>query len=261
MHVVMFSGGVGSYASARRIIAEHGTDNVTLLFADTKVEDADLYRFLDDAATTLGVPLVKVTDGRTPFEVFEDRKWIGNSRLAHCSELLKIVPCRTWLEANTDPETTTLVVGIDWTETHRLPAIERGWKPWSVRAPMTEVPLLAKGGMLDQLKADGIALPDGYAEGFPHNNCLEQGCVKGGKAYWAHLLRVRPEVYARTEQAEADLRVKLGTDSTILTEYVRGEERRLPLFELRDRLQRQISLFDDEQFEWGGCGCFTDEAA
>ncbi len=50
-HVVMFSGGAGSWAAAKRIAARP----LTLLFADTLIEDGDLYRFLDDAAADVGV--------------------------------------------------------------------------------------------------------------------------------------------------------------------------------------------------------------
>jgi hypothetical protein len=42
----MFSGGAGSWGAARRVADEHGTDDLVLLFADTHMEDADLYRFI-----------------------------------------------------------------------------------------------------------------------------------------------------------------------------------------------------------------------
>lgn len=87
--VVMFSGGIGSWGAARRAVAKYGAENVTLLFADTKIEDPDLYRFLDEAAADVGAPLVKVADGRTPFEVFRDVRYLGNSRIAPCSRVLK----------------------------------------------------------------------------------------------------------------------------------------------------------------------------
>src|SRR6266511_1582734 len=64
-HVVQYSGGIGSWAAAQRVIAEHGTADVVLLFADTQVEDDDLYRFLGDAAAQIGVPVTVVADGRT----------------------------------------------------------------------------------------------------------------------------------------------------------------------------------------------------
>jgi len=65
-HVVQFSGGIGSWAATQRVIAEHGTADLVLLFADTKVEDDDLYRFLDDAAAQIGVPVTVVADWPHP---------------------------------------------------------------------------------------------------------------------------------------------------------------------------------------------------
>ena len=158
-HVVTFSGGIGSWATARRVAQRHGTDQLTLLFADTLVEDADTYRFLHDAAEQVGGTLVKVADGRTPFEVFHDDHFLGNARLANCSKYLKQQPCRDWLHANTDPDSTTLHVGIDWTELHRLPAIVNGWAPYPVEAPLTEPPLHAKGQMVDEARAAGLEPP------------------------------------------------------------------------------------------------------
>lgn len=52
-HLVMFSGGAGSYAAAKRVVAEHGPANTLLIFADTKMEDEDLYRFVGEAVAKL----------------------------------------------------------------------------------------------------------------------------------------------------------------------------------------------------------------
>jgi len=51
-HVVQFSGGLCSFWAAHRVIAQHGRENVTLLFADTNMEDEDLYRFNQEACDT-----------------------------------------------------------------------------------------------------------------------------------------------------------------------------------------------------------------
>ena len=45
-HVVMFSGGIASWATAKRVAERHGTDALTLLFADTRIEDDDLFLLL-----------------------------------------------------------------------------------------------------------------------------------------------------------------------------------------------------------------------
>jgi hypothetical protein len=149
VHVVQYSGGIGSWAATQRVITDHGTANLVLLIADTRVEDPDLWRFVRDSTARIGVESTIVADGRTPFWVFHDQRFLGNSRLAPCSAILKQRPARAWLKAHADPADTVLYVGIDWSEAHRTPAIVNGWAPWTVRFPMCEPPLLSKQDMLD----------------------------------------------------------------------------------------------------------------
>lgn len=255
-HVVMFSGGVGSWATAKRVAQAHGTDDLVLLFADTKVEEPDLYRFLKQAARNVGGELVIVADGRTPFEVFKDDRFLGNSRLANCSKYLKQKPCREWLEANTDPDRDILYVGIDWTELHRIPAIENGWKPYRVEFPMTERPYLDKTMMLAALKAEGIRQPRAYDDGMPHSNCMAQGCVRGGQGYWQQVLRTRPGVYLESERQEQELREYLDADVSILKDRTGGDSKPLTLREFREQIERQPELFHQPD---AACGCFTDD--
>lgn len=89
----MFSGGICSWAAARRVAATYGKENLTLLFADTLIEDEDLYRFLEEASADVGVPVTRVADGRTPWEVFRDNRFIANSRVDICSRVLKREVC------------------------------------------------------------------------------------------------------------------------------------------------------------------------
>ena len=77
-HVVMFSGGIGSWAAAKRVVNENGSEETVLMFADTLIEDADLYRFLREGAANVGGQLVVLTEGRTPFQVFRDVRFLGN---------------------------------------------------------------------------------------------------------------------------------------------------------------------------------------
>ena len=71
-HIVMFSSGIGSWAAARRLVETVDPSDVTLLFADTLIEDEDNYRFLHEAASDIGAELVIVADGRTPIEAMRD---------------------------------------------------------------------------------------------------------------------------------------------------------------------------------------------
>lgn len=233
VHVVQYSGGIGSWAATQRVIAEHGTANLVLLIADTRVEDPDLWRFVRDSTARIGVEPTVVADGRTPFQVFGDQRFLGNSRLAPCSAILKQRPARAWLTAHADPADTVLYVGIDWSEAHRTPAIVNGWAPWTVRFPMCEPPLLSKQDMLDAARAVGLTPPRLYELGFSHNNC-GGACVRGGQKHWRHLLDVFPDRYAHAEAEEQRLRAELG-DVAILRERRGGVTRPLTLTELRRR--------------------------
>lgn len=253
--VVMFSGGITSWAVAKLVIDRCGTGDVTLLFADTKAEHEDNYRFNRDAEKQLGVPITVVTDGRTPQQVNRDVRWLGNTKIAPCSHHLKQIPCRKWLEANTDPADTVVYVGIDWSEMHRLPSIERNWKPWPVRAPLTEPPYRDKRYWLDDARRLGLEPPAMYRQGFQHANC-GGACVRGGQAQWAHLLRVNPALYASWEQHEQDMRTLLDSNIAVLRDRTNGTTKPLPLTVLRKRIEGEQDGFD--QLDWGGCGCFTD---
>jgi hypothetical protein len=241
------------------VVEKHGTSGLVLLFADTLVEDDDLYRFLDDAAGDLGVPVTRIAEGRTPQQVHEDVRLIANPKIAPCSRVLKQEPARAWLEANTDPASTTVYVGIDWSEMHRLPAIVRNYRPWTAVAPLCEPPYVDKRGWIAEARRRGLVEPRLYALGFEHNNC-GGACVRGGQAQWAHLLRVFPDRYESWEKHEQLMQQRLGTERTILRDRTGRQTRPLSLRELRERIERgndlQPGAFDPD--DWGGCGCMTD---
>jgi hypothetical protein len=259
-HVVMYSGGITSWAAARHVADRHGTSNLTLLFADTGAEDEDLHRFNRDVEANIGIPITAVSDGRTPQQVFRDVRFLGNTRIAPCSHLLKQEPCRQWMEANTNPATTTIYLGIDWSEMHRIPSIERNWAPWPVRFPLCDPPYVDKRGWIAAARAAGIEPPRLYGLGFAHNNC-GGACVRGGQAQWTHLLRAFPDRYADWERFEQQMRDDLAADVSILRDRAGGETRPLTLRVLRERVEaeRQPGLFDGD--DWGGCGCMTEVAA
>lgn len=257
--VVMFSGGITSWATGRRVSQRHGRENLTLLFADTLIEDEDLYRFLAEAAANVGGELVKIADGRTPWQVFSDVRLLGNTRMDPCSKILKRQLMRRWLEGNCDPASTTVYLGFDWTELHRLERAQRYWSPWRVEAPLTEAPYLTRREFLAALEAEGIEPPRLYTLGFQHNNC-GGFCIKAGQAQFAHLLRTLPERYRWHEEKEEALRAELGKDVAILrdrrwTGEGRGGEDTKPLTlrAFRERIELQPSLYDE--LDWGGCGC------
>lgn len=239
------------------------TPRICLLFADVKGdstslhvgEDEDTYRFVHEAAANVGAELVTVKDGRDIWQVFRDDRFLGNSRLANCSKYLKQKPCRDWLEANCDPSETTVYVGIDWSESHRLPAIEAGWHPYPVKAPLTEPPYLDRDDVQAMCRAAGIEVPRLYRAGFAHNNC-GGFCVRAGQAQMELLLREHPERYAYAEDQEQRLRAHLDKDVAVLRDRAGGNSTPLTLTRFRERIEAQPSMFDP--YDLGGCGCFTE---
>jgi len=259
--VVMFSGGIGSWGTAKLVAEKYGTEDLYLVFADVKGsaesphigEDEDTYRFIEEAVANVGGTYVYLNEGRDIWKVFKDKKFLGNSRLANCSHLLKQKPARAWLEANCDPENTVVYVGIDWTETHRLPAIVRNYLPYKAEAPLTEPPYLEKQQLIEWAKREGITTPRLYDLGFSHNNC-GGGCVRAGQGQFKKLLEVMPDRFAVWEAKEQEMRDFLKKDVSILSETVAGVKKPLPLVELRRRAENAPTLIDT--FDIGGCGCF-----
>lgn len=255
--VVMFSGGIGSWMAAKRVAARYGADGLTLLFTDTLIEDDDLYRFLEEGAANVGAPLVRIADGRTPWELFRDEKFLGNTRVDLCSRILKRELADKWLADHYAPEDVTVYVGIDISEVHRFDRLRARKLPWVYETPLCDPPYILKDEMLDALKAEGIEPPRLYALGFAHNNC-GGGCVKAGIGHFAHLLKTLPDVFAEWEANENTLREQLGNVS-ILRDRSGRATTPLPLYQLRRRIE---DGYQPDLFDIGGCGCFSDlEAA
>ena len=259
-YVVMYSGGIGSWASARRLTDQHGPENVICLFSDVKGdskdphvgEDEDTYRFITDSIAQLGCEYVRLADGRDIWQVFTDERFLGNTRKAPCSKLLKQAPARRWLKANANPETHTVAIGIDWSEPQRVPKVKKSYEPYDVVFPMCDAPYLDKQQMIDWSRQLGVDPPRLYAMGFSHNNC-GGGCVRAGQGQFRKLLEVMPERYGVWADKEQEVRDHLGKDVSILRDRTKGKTKPLTLIDLRDRSTESVDMLDI-----GGCGCFTE---
>lgn len=256
-HVVQFSGGLCSFWAAHRIVEQYGRQNVTLLFADTNMEDPDLYAFNQNACDFLNVPITRLSDGRTPWQIMRDEKVMGRSGLDVCSRILKRGLLDAWRFKNTTPETSVFYLGLDWTEGHRMTGdaqrkgMVKTFSPWTVKAPMMDEPIWDKCRMQNEWRSRGYKLPRLYTLGFPHNNC-GGFCIKAGHAHFAHLLEVLPEVYAFHESEEEKIREIVGDYSVLNDRRGDGKKKTLTMRMLRERIQSGES-FDRE--DWGGCGC------
>lgn len=254
-HVVNFSGGLCSFWAAHRVVQKHGPKDVILLFADTMCEDPDLYTFNQQASVLLRCPLVRVADGRDPWQLFSDEGLIANNKYPICSTKLKRKLLDKWREENCDPANTVVYAGFDWTEAHRLADLQRELKDWRVEAPMTEEPIWDKCRMQQEAEKLGLITPSLYLEGFPHNNCGGR-CVKAGISHWVHLLKMRPKAFQEWEQKELmtafDFSERGIKALSILRDRRGGITKNLWLRDLRLRVEAGEQF---TRFDWGGCGC------
>ncbi len=254
-HIVNFSGGLCSFWAAHRVVQKFGTKDTILLFADTLIEDEDLYAFNIKASELLGVPITRISEGLEPWDLFERQGIIGNAKYPVCSVHLKREPLDAFHRANFLELDSQLYLGFDWTEAHRLEAIRREKPTWHIQAPMTEEPIWDKCRM--QAEATRIGLPECklYRLGFPHNNC-GGFCVRAGISHFVHLYRVLPKRYLYHEAREL-VCMKLLQDrgieaQSILKDRRGGTYKTLTLKMLRERIKSGEKFPRDE---WGGCGC------
>lgn len=262
-HIVMYSGGIGSYCAAKRVIKQHGKQNVILLFTDTLIEDEDLYRFLEETSVFLGSELVKIADGRTPFDIYMQERFLGNARIASCSKILKRRTSYKWLKSNfKNKNEIKIYLGIDWTEQHRFDDGKGSGskyhfqkKGYEAFAPMCDAPYLTKRDMMKECQDDGIELPRLYKLGFAHNNC-GGWCCRAGQGHFINVLKKIPEKFMQFEEFERKFNLKFAKNNSFLKRKINGEFVPVTLNELR-REYEENKCKNIDMFDIGGCGCFS----
>ena len=218
-HIIFFSGGKSSFSVADFVKEKYPDDNIVLYFTDTKWEDGDLYRFINEASTKLELPLLVHSMGLNPVELMFEKKLVFNSRIGECSKILKMKVSRDFLKKGIIPkenywinrdflkdenfrDNATLYFGIGFDEMHREAPIRKNWKPFEVQMPMIDHMIKNSETLL---KYD-IREPDLYKEGFTHNNCAGR-CVKAGQAHFKNLKERRPEEFNRLMEQEHHMKV------------------------------------------------------
>lgn len=251
-HIVLYSGGLGSYFTTKRILSSGiSKDDIVLLFTDTQVEDEDLYRFLKESTEKLGIPLTDYSDGRTIWDIFKERNFLSNSRIDHCSQYLKRAVSRRFVK-QFSPDEIIIYLGFDWTEINRFEKAQKAWLPYTIKSPLCEPPYIDKEDMKRTIAEDGIELPRLYKMGFSHNNC-GGGCVKAGIGHFAKLLNEFPERFAEWEDNEQKIREHIGKNVSILRRQRNGKKE---IFTLKQLREEKESLTKSELCDIGGCGCF-----
>jgi len=231
--VVMFSSGAASAIAAERVLKQY---SATLLFTDTRFEDADNYRFANEVYQYFlkqgyEADLEMVKDGRTPLELFKDEGILGNDRVPVCSRKLKGDQTIKWLKKQGRP--LTLYFGFDFKELHRAKRVTERYAKLDVGCeyPLCKPPYSPPDKQLYIRQEWGIEPPRMYRLGFKHANCGGR-CVRGKVNHWRQLLRVWPDRYKEMEEFEGQFK---GGKYTFLPG--------VSLTELRESCESQLDMF------------------
>lgn len=212
--LVFFSGGKGSFVVSAWLKENYPNDNILLYFTDTKWEDEDLYRFINEVSDKLELPLLTHSLGINPIQLMYQQKVLFNSRIGNCSKYLKMDVAAMYLKKDIEPPivdwynkqylkdedfktNAILYFGIDYMENHRVEPIKRNWKPYEVEFPLVEMYLDPD----DYFEKYQICNPRLYQYGFSHNNCKGR-CVKAGQGHFKNLRDMMPDVFKTLMEQE-----------------------------------------------------------
>lgn len=219
-----------------------------------------------------------LVEGRDPWEIFRDRRFLGNSLVDPCSRIAKREVADAWRRGHCYPELNLLgdadhfAVGIGLHEKHRFADADGGGlgprmaaEGWLYHAPLIDAEEAVDAGgrshltllfsPVEQLGVEGQRM---YRQGYKHGNC-GGFCVKAGQAHWANRFRVQPERYAYDAMMERKLAAFIGKPVSMLTDR-RGGKGKKPL--TLDSFAARLRAHPERKFEYrpgeSGCGCMAD---
>jgi hypothetical protein len=220
--------------------------------------------------------LTWLVEGRDPWEIFRDRRFLGNSLVDPCSRIAKREVADAWRMGHCHRAgelfgaADTFAVGIGLHEKHRFDDGQRGGlgprmaaEGWLYHAPLIEAEeadehlslLLAP---VEQLGVRGQRM---YRQGYKHGKC-GGFCIKAGMAHWANRFQVAPDRFAYDAMMERKLGALLGKPISMLTDRSGGGGKRpLTLDAFAQRLRAQPQRKYEYQPGESGCGCMTEVAA
>lgn len=256
----MFSTGLSSAYLANWVIQQYGKENTVLFFTDTLWEDEDNYRFMYEVSKYLGLPITTYTDGRSPDEVFTERRLIKTYYTAPCSLELKMKQTVIFVETlRLEGYEPILYFGIGHKEKQRAPRIAKNYAHHCIEKVRCRFPFIKidKGNRLNNdyftqviQEQWGIKRPRMYEYGFSHANCGGR-YVKAGIKHYELLFKVWPERFKQQEEMERKFMRDIN-EYTIL----KRNGKPYSLEELRKEIERnkgsQLSFSDYEDIP---CAC------
>lgn len=216
MIICWWSGGVTSAVACKLAINLYGVENCRVIFIDTKNEDEDTYRFLQDCEKWYGKKIETITGVSGKYSSIED-VWLKYNSLnaatgAICSTELKRSVRERWQKVN---EWTHQVFGFDISEAKRAKSMKMNYEKTNPIFPLLMYGY-SKKQCIDQVADAGIEIPRMYKLGFHNNNCFKSGCVQGGIGYWQKMRDDFPEKFNRMAEMEHKLTNRKGKPVTML---------------------------------------------
>lgn len=255
--VVHVSGGNGSAIAYLRCVKRFGLDRVTGLFADTRTEDDDLYRFLDDIDRYIGKPMIRLDSGMNIWDCFDKTGGMKTAKGGCKASIeLKQKPLDQWMGLNYTAnnqmfgQRAVVAVGLSWMEPERQRRISSRLN-YRVIFPLNWTPRLSACEEQKYLDDIGIKPARMYAMGYPHNNC-GGGCVLAGQRQWAMLYKDWPERYEYCAKRESAFFNKTGF--TALKDRRGGVTKSLTLMQFKERIER--GEIDEGDFR-SACQCMN----
>ncbi len=254
-HVVNVSGGSSSAVALLRCIERYGKESVIARFADTRDEDPDCYRFIDDVEKFVGLEIVRLQDGRNCWDVWHEKMMLTNPQSTGCVASYWLKKKQLELHNATIEGEFTVHIGFLCDEEDRVARLLKNDPVTNYDFPLRWKPSLSECDVDRILRRLGITPPAMYQEGYTHANCNRR-CILAGTTQWTGVLRDRPDLFAEYEAEEqkflARLRELGRKEFTILTDRRGGDRKNLSLKQLREEIEAGIRNHTND---WKACGC------
>ena len=239
-YIVSFSTGASSAVAAKRALDRYGKENVEIVFSDTLIEDDDNYRFLDDMEKFLGVPIIRLSVGLSPFELSKKFRIIPNSLFAPCTFHLKIKPMQDYVkDLQTKGYEVVMLIGMNLSDAKptatkpegRLAAPRKNWGELNVAVDYPCLWDKADKDAVATVTSWGIKPPRMYEQGYTHANCGGR-CVKQGQKDWRRTIELHPDRFQETKEWETEMMTYIGDGKrAIMKHTVKGVTSSYPLSE------------------------------
>jgi hypothetical protein len=204
--LVWYSDGAVSAVAAKLAIEKYGNRVAVVKCDTTSDEHPDNARFRLDVEKWIGqnVVLIRSKKYLNIDEVFEKTRYMSGIAGARCTSELKKVP-RFAYQLPDDLH----VFGLSADEWRRIEKFKKN-NPELDCEWILKDQFIRKVDCHRMIKQAGIKLPEMYALGFDHNNCL--GCVKAtSPGYWNKVRKNFPDVFERRAVQSREINCRLVT--------------------------------------------------